>query len=374
MTSYRFTALAATLPASVPFVGPETQERAAGRAFAARLGANENGFGPSPAAIAAMQEAAGETWMYGDPESHDLRAALADFHRIGAENIMVGEGIDGLLGYLVRLFIAPGDRVVTSAGAYPTFNYHVAGYGGEIATVPYREDREDPEALIGKATEIGAKLIYIANPDNPMGSWHDARAMQAMIEAVPEGALLVLDEAYIEFAPEGCAPALVADDPRVIRLRTFSKAYGMAGARVGYAIGAPELIGAFHKVRNHFGMARISQAGALAALGDQDWLAEVVARVGAARERIGEIAAANGLAALPSATNFVAIDCGADAGFARAIVAALGELGVFIRMPFAAPQNRCIRVSAAPAQELDLFAQALPRALERVRGQMEQKG
>ena len=369
MAQYRFTPLAARLPASVPFVGPETQERAMGRPFDARLGANENTFGPSPQAIAAMQKAACEVWMYGDPESHALRAALAAFHGIEMENIMIGEGIDGLLGYLVRLFIAPGDKVVTSAGAYPTFNYHVTGFGGEIVTVPYKDDREDPAALIARAGECGAKLIYIANPDNPMGSWHDGDAMQAMIEAVPEGALLILDEAYVEFAPEGTAPPLAPDSANVIRMRTFSKAYGMAGARVGYAIGAPELIAAFHKVRNHFGMARISQAGALAALADQDWLNQTRANVAAARTRIGEIAAANGLNALPSATNFVAIDCGRDADFAKAIVSALADQGVFIRMPFATPQNRCIRVSAGRPQDLDRFEAALPKALQTARAQ-----
>lgn len=363
MPSYRFTPLAARLPASVPFVGPESQERAMGQPFAARLGANENSFGPSPAAIAAMQEAAGQCWMYGDPESHELRTALAAFHGIDPQNIMVGEGIDGLLGYLVRLFIAPGDKVVTSAGAYPTFNYHVTGFGGEILTMPYRDDREDPAALIARAGESGAKLIYIANPDNPMGTWHDATTMQAMIDAVPDGALLILDEAYVEFAPEGTAPPLAPDTEKVIRMRTFSKAYAMAGARVGYAIATSELIAAFHKVRNHFAMARISQAGALAALRDQDWLAQTRANVAEARARIGDIAAANGLSALPSATNFVAIDCGRDADFARAIVTALADLGVFIRMPFAAPQNRCIRVSAGRPQDLDLFEAALPRAL-----------
>jgi len=369
MSTYRFTPLAASLPASVPFVGPETQERAMGRPFAARLGANENTFGPSPAAIAAMQDAVSETWMYGDPESFDLRQALAAVHQISADNIMIGEGIDGLLGYLVRLFITPGDTVVTSAGAYPTFNYHVAGFGGEIVTMPYKDDCEDPEALIGKAAETGAKLIYIANPDNPMGSWHDAATMQRMIDAVPDGALLILDEAYVEFAPEGTAPALAPDLPNVIRMRTFSKAYGMAGARVGYAIGAPELIAAFNKVRNHFGMARISQAGALAALADQDWLQQTRENVAAARARIEHIAAANGLTSLPSAANFVAIDCHGGAALAKAIVAALAEQGVFIRMPFAPPQNRCIRISAGRPQDLDLFEAALPKALEAARAQ-----
>ena len=151
----RLTALAETLPATVPFVGPEAQERAQGFPFKARLGANENVFGPSPRAVAAMAEASEGIWMYGDPENHDLRAALAAHHGVAPANIMVGEGIDGLLGYLVRLTVDRGDRVVTSQGAYPTFNYHVAGFGGELVTVPYRDDREDLPAVMRYALEPG---------------------------------------------------------------------------------------------------------------------------------------------------------------------------------------------------------------------------
>jgi histidinol-phosphate aminotransferase len=367
MTEPRFTPLAASLPATVPFVGPEAQERARGAAFHARLGANENGFGPSPRAIAAMAGAAGEAWKYGDPENHDLRAALAAHHGCRPENIVVGEGIDGLLGYLVRLLVGPGDAVVTSAGAYPTFNFHVEGFGGVLHRVPYAGDHEDPAALIEKAREVAPKLIYIANPDNPMGSHHPASAIAAMVEAVPEGSLLVLDEAYVELAPEGTAPALDPADPRVIRMRTFSKAHGLAGARVGYAIGAPGLIAAFDKVRNHFGMCRVSQAGALAALQDRTWAAYMQRLIGAARDRIGAIARENGLTPLPSATNFVAVDCGNDGTFARAVLEALTEEGVFVRMPGVAPQNRCIRISCAPEPELEVLARALPRALARAR-------
>ncbi len=363
----RLTPLADRLPASVPFVGPEAQERARGRPFTARLGANESVFGPSPRAIAAMERAARETWMYADPESHDLRAALAAHHGIAPEHIMIGEGIDGLLGYLVRLTVGPGDTVVTSAGAYPTFNYHVAGYGGTLVTVPYAGDHEDPEALIAKAAEVGAKLVYLANPDNPMGTWHEAGKVAAMIAAVPDGTLLVLDEAYIEFAPAGTAPPLAPEDPRVIRMRTFSKAYGMAGARVGYAIGAASLIEAFNKVRNHFGMARISQAGALAALADQDYLDEVRAKVSVARGRIVDIAAANGLSALPSAANFVAVDCGADGAFARRVLTELAARDIFVRMPFVAPQDRAIRISAGTPTDLDRLKRALPEALAAAR-------
>ena len=174
MTGPRFTPLLKSLPATVPFVGPEAQERVRGAPFLARLGANESVFGPSPQAIAAMEAAAGDVWKYGDPENHDLRHGIAAHHGVPPENVMVGEGIDGLLGYVARMCIEPGDAVVTSEGAYPTFNYHVAGYGGVLHKVPYKGDHEDPEALLENARAVDAKLIYLANPDNPMGTWHDA--------------------------------------------------------------------------------------------------------------------------------------------------------------------------------------------------------
>lgn len=362
---HRLTPLAASLPATVPFVGPETQERQRGAPFAARLGANELGFGPSPRAIAAMQDAATEVWKYADPENHDLRMALAAHHGLDAAHIMVDAGIDTLLGLLVRLFVGPGDSVVTSAGAYPTFNYHVTGFGGQVHAVPYAGDFEDPDRLIAKARTVGAKLIYIANPDNPMGSHHDAETMARMIAAVPADCLLVLDEAYIELAPDGTSPAVAPDDPRLIRLRTFSKGYGMAGARVGYAMGAKPLIAAFNKVRNHFGMNRIAQAGALAALLDQEYLTRVLSSVTYARNRIGSIALANGLTPLPSATNFVSIDCGSGGDFAQRVLGQLIAAGIFVRMPFVSPQDRCIRISCGPADELEAFATALPDALRR---------
>ena len=368
MTEPRYTPLVRSLPATVPFVGPETHERDRGAPFVARLGANENIFGPSPRAIEAMRSATEEIWKYGDAQSHDLRQALAEHHGIKPENILVGEGIDGLLGYLVRLMVGPGDTVVTSDGAYPTFNYHVAGFGGTLHKVPYVADREDPASLFAKAAEVDAKLVYLCNPDNPMGSWRPgAEIVAAMDAALPDRSLLVLDEAYVECAPDGTAAPIDADDPRVIRMRTFSKIYGMAGARVGYAIAAPGLIDAFNKVRNHFGMNRAAQAGALAALQDGAWLAHVQAEIAAARQRITEIAAQNGLTALPSATNFVAIDCGADGALAKAVVEEMGKRGIFIRMPFAAPQNRCIRVSCGRPEDLDAFAAALPEALANAR-------
>ena len=363
MNRLRFAPIPAALPATVPFTGPETLEARRGAPFRARLGANENGFGPSPRAIEAMARAATEVWKYGDPDNHDLRHALAAHHHVAPENIMLGEGIDGLLGLLVRLTVAPGEVVVTSDGAYPTFNYHVAGFGGRLHKVPYYDDAEDPDALIRAARETGARLVYLANPDNPMGSWHPGTRIRAMLDDLPPETLLVLDEAYAEFAPDDAIPQIRADDGRVIRFRTFSKAYAMAGARVGYAIGPAELIAGFDRIRNHFGINRIAQAGALAALQDQDWLTHIKAQVTAARARIAAIAAENDLTALPSATNFVAIDCGRDGGFARKVLAGLTDRGIFARMPGTAPLDRCIRISCGRAPELDAFAAALPQAL-----------
>ena len=364
MTGPRLTPLVQSLPATVPFVGPEAQERASGRRFVARRGANESLFGPSPKVGDAIRDAATGTWKYGDPESFELKQMLGGHLGVAPECVAVGEGIDGLLGYLARMCVAEGDSVVTSDGAYPTFNYHVNGFGGVLHKVPYRDDREDLGALIAKAAEVEAKLIYLSNPDNPMGTWHDAEAVNGMIDHVPDGTLLVLDEAYAEFAPDSTVPELDPDFLRFFLRRSFSKAYGLAGMRIGYAIGHPDLIRSFDKVRNHFGMCRPSQWAALAALNDQAYLGEVVAKVTASREHISNIARDNGLTPLPSATNFVAIDCGSDGTLAKAVLDALISKGVFVRMPLVAPQNRCIRVTCGPEAEMSAFAKALPAALE----------
>lgn len=363
MTTPPFTSLIASLPSSVPFVGPETLERSRGRPFAARLGANENGFGPAPSVIAAMQAAAGDVWKYGDPENHALKETIAAHLGVSARNIAVGPGVDCLLGLVVRQYVNPGDAVINSLGGYPTFNYHVAGFGGRLVTVPYRNDRGDLGALLDAVRRENAPLVYFANPDNPMGTWLEAEAIQSFIEALPETTLFILDEAYGETAPASAIPPLDVERPNVLRMRTFSKAYGLAGMRCGYAVGAGEQIAAFDKIRDHFGVSRMTQVAALAALADQAYLHHVVGEIAAARQRIEKIATANGLQAIPSATNFVAIDCGRDGAFARRVLEELIERDIFVRKPAAPVLDRCIRVSVGPRAELDLFEERLPLAL-----------
>lgn len=358
-----FTSRTRDLPATIPFVGPEALERRLGRPFRARLGANESVFGPSPRVVAAMAQASGESWAYGDPEQHALREAIARKLGLTAAHVTVGEGIDGLFGLLAQLTLDPGDRVVTSLGAYPTFNYHVAGHGGQLDFVPYRDDREDLDALLSRAQALRPKLLYLANPDNPTGSWHEAEAVRAFAEALPVETLLVLDEAYSDLAPASALPANSWLRSNTLRFRTFSKAHGMAGVRVAYVFGLPETVRAFDKVRNHFGVSRIAQAGALAALGDDAYLVETTRRIARARDRLGMIAKDLGLSALPSATNFVAIDCGRDGAFARRVLEGVLARGVFIRMPGVEPLDRLIRVTVGRDDELALFAEALSEAL-----------
>lgn len=360
-----FTRIIDALPETVPFVGPEAIARRTGIRTRARLGANESGFGPSPAVIAALRDAAPEFWTYPDPENFELRTALALHLGVAADEVAISEGIDGLMGLLVRLFIAPGDVVVTSLGAYPTFNYHVVGFGGDLRFVPYHGVHEDPMALAAMAHQTNAKMVYLANPDNPMGSFWPKADIARFIDAVPETCLIVLDEAYMETAPELPLPIDTAR-PNLIRLRTFSKAYGLAGLRCGYAIGHRRLAGAFNRIRNHFGVNKAAQVAALAALADTGYLREAVSAIANARSRIAAIAEASGLRALPSATNFVAIDCGRDGPYAVSVLEALAQQGVFVRKPMAPGLDQHIRVSAGPADALDILAEALPIALRQV--------
>jgi histidinol-phosphate aminotransferase len=361
-----FTRIVTGLPATIPFVGPEAIERRTGRHFTLRLGANESLFGVSPRVAAAITGEIARAGWYGDPEAFELRAAVATtLGGIDIDRLVMGAGIDELLGVLVRLVTEPGDPVVTSAGAYPTFNYHVAGFGGRLETVPYRDDREDLDALADAVHRLAAKLVYVSNPDNPMGSWHDGAAIEAFVRSLPERTLVILDEAYAEFAPAGTLPPPTFADPRVVRLRTFSKAQGLAGLRIGYALAEPPVIQAIGRIRNHFGVNRFAQAAAMAALDDPVFTAGVVAEVEHGRADYASLATDCGMTPLPSATNFVAIDVG-GAERAKAILQTLEAEGVFIRMPGVAPLNRCIRVTVGPPPDRARFAEILRDVSRRV--------
>ncbi len=351
------------LPVARPFIAPEELAAQAGFATLLRLGANESAFGPPPAALAAMREDLSRVSWYGDPESMRLRVALAERHACAVENIVVGAGIDDLLGLAVRGFLAPGDVSVCALGTYPTYAYHVAGYGARLETVPYTAGGSVPlDELARKARETGARVVYLANPDNPSGFFATRNAVEDFLGRLPERALLVLDEAYADFVR---ADELLGEriDSRVVRMRTFSKAYGLAGLRVAYALGAAGTIETFGKIRLQYGVSRLAQTAALAAFGATDFVGEVSREVARGRDEYRELGRTLGLATLPSAANFVNFDLGTRER-AEAMVAALLRRAVFVRKPGAPPLDRCVRVTVGTAGERARFGEILAAALD----------
>ena len=309
----KFTKIANDLPVSVPFVGPESQERENKFSFDARVGANESVFGPSKRVINAIKAQAENVWKYGDPESFDLLQTLSEFYKMPRDSFTVGEGIDGLLGNLVRLFIEPGDKVVSSLGAYPTFKYHVDGFGGNISLVPYNNNYEDLDALLSATKKSKAKILYLSNPDNPMGTFHSKERIQDFIDNIPDKTILCLDEAYS---------------------------------------------------RNHFGVNRLGQIAAKIALEDQEYLQVVLKKVDKSKKDIASIFKKFGFNSLVSRTNFVPINSGGDGNFAAKLMNSLIQEKIFVRMPSVEPLNSFIRITAGTNNDLTVLDDAMNRIIK----------
>jgi histidinol-phosphate aminotransferase len=351
------------IPLVTPFIGPEQLMREGGHASLLRLGANESAFGPSPKAVKAMAAELPHISWYGDPESYDLRSALALRHDCAIENICVGAGIDDLMGLAVRAYMASGATALATRGTYPTFHYHVTGFGGQFATVPYRADGAiHVDALIAAARDLRPAIVYVANPDNPSGTLAPVSEILRLFEALPRESLLFLDEAYADFVHESAQmPALI--HPRLLRVRTFSKAYGMAGARIGYLISTPRNVQTLQKIRLHYGVNRNAQIGALAALADNVFHRHVVAEVARGRQDYYALASSIGAAYLESATNFVCIDFETNER-ATAVMNSLLAHGVFVRKPGAPPLDRYVRISVGTAAERVEFGVRLRAVLQ----------
>jgi histidinol-phosphate aminotransferase len=353
------------IPATTPFVGPEQLMRETGQRDLVRLGANESAFGPSPNAVAAMSAELERLSWYGDPESLDLRDALAAKHACRPSQIVVGAGIDDLMGIAVRGFLPAGGVALTTRGTYPTFNYHVIGYGGTLAFASYRDDgMPDLEALSTIARERQPAIVYLANPDNPSGSFYDRESIRRFRDSLPADSLFMLDEAYADFVePDELSP--MEFDDRTIRLRTFSKAYGMAGARIGYALLTEDHAATFQKIRLHYGINRNAQIGALASLADDEFRERIVRETARAREDYYALARELGCGYIESRTNFVCIDMVTPERATR-VMNELLKRGVWIRKPGAPPLDRFVRVSAGTEPMRAAFATALRAVLSEV--------
>lgn len=346
----------------------ETVQRELGLARVVKLASNEGPFGPVPAALEALHRAIGDLNRYPDGGAYRLRAALAERFGLDLAEIAIGSGADGVIGQLAAAVIDPGDEIVCGWPSFPSYVIDTKLRGGSPRLVPLRDgvyDLEGVLAAIGPRT----KVVYLCYPNNPTGTINAAVDLDRYFAAVPEPVLTVLDQAYFEYVDDpdyvDGVERYLKTGHRVLVLRTFSKIYGLAGMRVGYGLGSASLIRELGKVRRAFDTTLAGQEAAIASL-DPECDAEIARRArlcAEGRARLGEILCENGFAPLPGVANFLFAQAPCDAA---ALNDALLREGVIIRPMGAFGAPGAIRVTVGAPDELDFFAAALPRALERV--------
>lgn len=265
-----------------------------------KLNTNENPYPPSPRVAEAIQrELGGALRLYPDPRSMRLRQAFAARQGLREDQVIVGNGSDDVLNLLVRAFAGGGRRVAFTVPSYSLYPVLVAIENGEAVTIEFGQDMRLP---VDRLAGVDAPLLFLTSPNAPTGVAFPTVEIERLADAFP--GLLVVDEAYADFAEEN-AMALAARHPRVVVTRTLSKSHGLAGLRVGFAAGHPDVIGLLDRVRDSYNVNRLSQAGALAALEDADYTAGVVARVKATREHVRTRLEAMGWFTYPSSANFL---------------------------------------------------------------------
>ncbi len=286
-----------------------------------KLASNENPHGPSPAALAAMQAALSEAWLYPDGSAHELKQKLAGHLGIDAASVTVGNGSNELLLMLAETFMSANSSAVYSQYGFAIYPLVIRATGGRAIEVPalgageamrYGHDLEAMASAIAPDT----KLVFIANPNNPTGTWVDRKRLRAFIAAAPAHTLVILDEAYVEYAQlTGLEHGLpwVQEFPNLVLVRTLSKAYGLAGLRVGYAVSHPEVADALNRIRPAFNVSNVAQAGAIAAIGDQAHVLRGARLVVDERERVAAALRAMDFPVAPSAGNFLLVEVGAAA-------------------------------------------------------------
>lgn len=330
----------------------------------AKLGSNENPLGPSPALRRLFSDIGELARLYPDPQGRALCARLADSLGVNADQMILGNGSEDLIGVICRSVVRPGDTVATLYPSFPLHEDYTTLMGGRVERVPVTEDLTvDMPALLAAAARKPRMLMF-SNPMNPVGCWLTPDALAQVIAALDAETLLVVDEAYAEYAAGDDYPSAIdmlngKDIPWVV-LRTFSKAYGLAGLRIGYGVVSDSgLCDFFNRARTPFNTNAIAQASAIAALDDPDHLARSVAAALGERERMKTALAAAGYRIAPSKGNFLFVDVGRDAS---ELSLALLARGVIVK-PWKQPGfESFIRVSIGAPEENDHFLRALGEA------------
>ena len=333
-----------------------------------RLNANESAYGPSPKAVAAVREALASGHVYPDNASWALREKLAARHGVRPEQILISNGTTALLGVIARTLLRPGLKALTSECSFISYPMVTATAGAELVTVPLREGGYDLPAILARVDQ-DTRIVFLANPNNPTGTLVDAAAVDRFLAQLPPHVILVLDEAYCDYAEYlsrrrgltySRALEYVRGDRNVVVLRTFSKAHGLAGMRVGYGIAPQELTTYFARVQDFFAVSATAEAAALAALEDEQHVRCAVQNNAEQMEWMQRELNSLGYRPLPSWTNFLMIDIRADArDFARR----LRRQGVLVRPLGSWGAPNCIRVTLGTAEQNESFLRAFRAVL-----------
>jgi histidinol-phosphate aminotransferase len=331
----------------------------------AELGSNENPLGPSARALEAMRAALVDSWRYPDPRGASLKAALSAHLGVGTQRIALGNGSHELLMLLAQCFADSAHSVVFSQYGFAVFPIATAAAGAQAirvpalprahASAPFGHDLD----AIAAAVRADTRIVYLANPNNPTGTWFDDAALERFLARVPGDVLVVVDEAYHEYVDAsgpGSALRLTERHPNLVVTRTFSKAYALAGLRVGYLVAHASVVGVLERLRESFNVNHVALAGAEAALADRDHLDRVRAFNRAEREWLRGELRARGLEALPSQANFLLVDLGRDAA---ELERHLFERGVIVRPMGGYGLAQTLRVSIGSRAENERLLGAL---------------
>jgi histidinol-phosphate aminotransferase len=333
------------------------------------MASNENPFGPSPMAVKAMQSVLAESNYYPDNNASELSQKLAEHHDVRPEQVVPTAGSTALLGIIARTLLSPGLNAITSERSFIVYPIATQAAGGQLIQVPMRENGFDLDAIVA-AVDQHTRIIYIANPNNPTGTLIPPKELDRFLDAVPEHVIVVLDEAYYDFAQNFAtirgmnyshALDYVNQGRKVVVLRTFSKAHGLAGVRVGYGIGPAELMSYFARMRSTFSVSAVAQAAALAALDDEAHIQKTLKSNAEQAERIIAGLAELGYHPLPTWANFLYCELGDDAA---TVAKRLQAEGVIVRPLASWGAPTAIRITIGTPEQNGIFLKAFKRAQE----------
>ena len=336
-----------------PYVGGESKAHGAARVV--KLSSNEGALGPSPLAVEALQKAALDKHRYPDGSCADLRAALARKHGIPVEHIVCGAGSDEIISLLCQAYVGAGDEVLYSEHGFLMYAINAQAAGAVPVCAPEKGLKADMDALLGKVSEK-TKIVFLANPNNPTGSYLTKDEVRRLREGLPKDVLLVLDCAYAEYvdAPDYSAGhEMVEAFGNVVVTRTFSKLYGMGGLRLGWGHCPPEIADVLNRVRGPFNVSSVAQAAGLAALADEDFVQKSIAHNTRWRGWLAEKLSGLGLHVYPSAANFILVDFG-DVGRAEECRLFLKDRGILVRQVERYKLPACLRISIGTGEEMAL--------------------